>query len=431
MAAADHVADCGSCRQRLQNAPETANALTSLNEGLASAMTTEVHLDFEEIEDYIEGRADPLTRDMIELHIQSCAACAEHIRELRAFRAMLTTYPQVPVAAAVPPTWIQQALAWMRIPTARMMVMTLAGSAVTGMLVFVVYRGNARMYRQEWEQTREELKRSVARTDALTAEVERTRQQNAQAARQIVEAARRTEQIEKNNRLLAANLDRLRQEKGMQKAPGNRANLQVSPPDSALLAMQLPDPNRIVLQLPKGLETHGRTLAGGDDSKSPFALLEPLHNVISTTRPLFVWQKLEKATGYTVLVKDGDDNVVDQTTEPITQTRWQATKPLARGQTYSWTVTAIFPDKQGDPITVPNRREPEARFEVLSAEKAAQLAPQYYLLGARLAENGLFADAERALSLAEAMAPNTPTAHKARALLKRMHAVSRPTPVTP
>jgi hypothetical protein len=91
-----------------------------------------------------------------------------------------------------------------------------------------------------------------------------------------------------------------------------------------------------------------------------FALLGPFGNEISDDRPEFAWQPLEGATKYSIII-------VDEGLRPIAHTRlktttWRPKKPLRRGRTYLWQVTAIL--KNGTKVMASGPTSHEARIHI-------------------------------------------------------------------
>jgi anti-sigma factor RsiW len=72
-----------------------------------------------------------------------------------------------------------------------------------------------------------------------------------------------------------------------------------------------------------------------------FSLLSPVGESTSETRPVFRWQPLPGAIGYSVVVVDAGLHRV-QRSPAIRSTSWRPRRPLHRGQTYLWQVTATI-----------------------------------------------------------------------------------------
>jgi len=72
-----------------------------------------------------------------------------------------------------------------------------------------------------------------------------------------------------------------------------------------------------------------------------FALLGPFGEAISETRPEFRWQPLAGAIRYSVTIVDMRLHPV-QRSPALRTTAWRPRRPLRRGQTYLWQVTATL-----------------------------------------------------------------------------------------
>jgi len=154
---------------------------------------------------------------------------------------------------------------------------------------------------------------------------------------------------------------------------------------------------------------------GGGSDAVPFALEAPLGKIIQTARPQFRWRALEGATGYVVNVYDANFNRVAGSPQ-ITNTSWRIDRPLAGNKIYIWQVTAL---KDGQEIKSPVRPAPDAKFKVIDAAKAnelARLSREYknepLFLGILYANAGLVDEAEREFQKEIAKNPNSKPARK-------------------
>lgn len=77
------------------------------------------------------------------------------------------------------------------------------------------------------------------------------------------------------------------------------------------------------------------------DASKAFALLGPLGKTISETRPEFSWQPLPGAIRYSVAIVDERLHPV-QRSRALRTTVWRPRRPLRRGRTYLWQVTATL-----------------------------------------------------------------------------------------
>jgi hypothetical protein len=98
------------------------------------------------------------------------------------------------------------------------------------------------------------------------------------------------------------------------------------------------------LQLPTDATgAHGRAppQSGTPGANTGFALLGPFGETISETRPEFSWQPLPGATHYSVVIVDVGLHPV-QRSPSLRKTVWRPRRPLRRGRTYLWQVTATL-----------------------------------------------------------------------------------------
>ena len=96
-----------------------------------------------------------------------------------------------------------------------------------------------------------------------------------------------------------------------------------------------------------------------------FALLGPFGDQITDDRPEFAWQPLAGATKYSIII-------VDDGLRPIAHTRlktttWRPKKPLRRGRSYLWQVTAIL--KNGTKVMGTGPTSQEARIHITAPGK--------------------------------------------------------------
>lgn len=146
-------------------------------------------------------------------------------------------------------------------------------------------------------------------------------------------------------------------------------------------------------QLAKTGEALRSTFAGA----SSFEPLAPIGCIIVSDRPTFEWTAVPGARYRVEVFSDHFRPVADSGL--LDATRWTAPRPLTRGGTYVWQVTAF--GKSGE-TTSPAPPAPEARFAVLDETNAKSIArleqsqPRSHLaLGVAYAEAGVTAEAER------------------------------------
>jgi hypothetical protein len=77
------------------------------------------------------------------------------------------------------------------------------------------------------------------------------------------------------------------------------------------------------------------------EANREFALLGPSRGPVSDTRPEFSWQPLSGAVKYSVVIVDSGLHRV-QRSRALRNTTWRPRRPLRRGRTYLWQVTATL-----------------------------------------------------------------------------------------
>lgn len=183
---------------------------------------------------------------------------------------------------------------------------------------------------------------------------------------------------------------------------------------AAALAGTLPTPSGVA-----ALQPAAATVLGTADA-APYAALSPRGTRILTDRPTFRWTAHPMARTYEVAVFDPDLRK-QVASGPVAATEWTSTRPLPRGRTYLWQVTALAGGRR---VTVPAPPAPEARFEVADPRVVAEVearraqAPTSHLV-ATLAEvqAGLLDDAEAELRALAADNPGSPEVARLRAAL--------------
>lgn len=145
------------------------------------------------------------------------------------------------------------------------------------------------------------------------------------------------------------------------------------------------------------------TLLGDSRATPPLTPSTPIATATTSVRPRFAWSAGANVTTYEVAVFDDQFNEVAKS-GPLKTLQWTPDRDLPRGQVLAWQITATGPSGT---IVSPAPPQPEARFVVLSVDDAAQvaavrerLASEPLALGLKLAEFGLYRDAEAALTTA-------------------------------
>ncbi len=90
LAASKHCLSCEQCRNRLNESGKLQAAFKNLHRNLqTAARASPEHLAYEMLEAYVDNRADELDREIVESHLELCGDCANEIRELQEFAALM------------------------------------------------------------------------------------------------------------------------------------------------------------------------------------------------------------------------------------------------------------------------------------------------------------------------------------------------------
>jgi hypothetical protein len=138
----------------------------------------------------------------------------------------------------------------------------------------------------------------------------------------------------------------------------------------------------------------------GHSDEQGFQVLYPVNQVVESTRPKFRWRPVPGASRYTVFIKDiGTGEETDG--EPITETTWTTNKPLSRGHTYAWMVSALV---DGRRLRAPAPSEPFAAVRVLDEASVREIdrargsySESHLIMGLLYAKAGLRIQAQRRL----------------------------------
>jgi hypothetical protein len=159
---------------------------------------------------------------------------------------------------------------------------------------------------------------------------------------------------------------------------------------------------------------------GSDESGDKFSVIEPVGMVTLSNSPTFRWSQLDGATAYVVEIYDEEFDLV-ATSPQITDRRWRAPQSLKRGRTYAWQVKAI---KDGQELFSPQPSAPQAKFRVLDATRAKELArarrayaSSHLTMGLLYLQAGLLDEAEQEFRELQRANPDSAVADQ---LLKRV-----------
>lgn len=381
-----------------------------LTDQLTNALTTELevttaHLEFEQLSDYVLGKLDELTREIADNHLATCEFCAGEIHALTALQTELhgLASSQAPeVAASVTASSWQTSLRqlwgalwgeglWTSPAKALAMSALLLTLSVSGWWWWQVSRSNE----GQTAQTQPQSEPSQLPATAVTPPNETST--NPATAPDLLALSDHGLRFS------------LRQD-GSLNIPLTLPAAYEAALKSTLTRQRLSLPEEL-----KRLTPLPNTLKSAAAESDSFQVIAPVGQVLETTRPVFHWHPQSGATQYSVSVFDEDFNAV-LTSPPLTQTSWQADRPLPRGRLYLWQVSATVGEQQ---INAPQAPAPEARFQILTKAKADELqrarrefSQSHLLLGTLYAEAGLLDEAERELRSLQRENPKAPIVAK-------------------
>ena len=86
-AAEAHLEDCEACRKLVSESPDLQVAFVALRKDLkAQAELGLTHLQYEQVEEYVDGTMSDSDREIVESHAERCGVCRAELRDLQAFR---------------------------------------------------------------------------------------------------------------------------------------------------------------------------------------------------------------------------------------------------------------------------------------------------------------------------------------------------------
>jgi hypothetical protein len=388
--------------------------LSSLQSGLTATGTQMLeHLTPEELAAYVDDSLTELDKEIVENHLAVCRTCEREAHELLGFKTTIS--PQLneryePARSQLQPSKPRRSflssLWWPRALSASPLRAALLATAVLFLMV-----GSAWLV---WK-LRSNDDRQVAQGEGAPAApvISNDHSINAGNSSQPDTPPRETPPEGATSILLALNdgggsvtLDAEGNLSGME----SLAPAQAEAVKTALRTQRAVNPSALA-----GIGTRGGVLRSGEgQGGETFAVRSPIGVVVETPRPTLRWDALDDAT-YVVTIYDTNFNPVANS-RALVSPSWTPTRPLARGQIYSWQVTAL---KQGVEIKSPRPPAPEAKFKVLEGGKAAEIQrvrrvnPNSHLaLGVLYAQAGLLDDAEREFNALLRANPKSEVARK-------------------
>ncbi|HEU4752349.1 MAG TPA: zf-HC2 domain-containing protein [Armatimonadota bacterium] len=400
----EHLAACDACRERLLAPERLAAGVSALRADLQPAEA--FHPEFDQLAGFVDDTLDAVDREIMAAHLEDCEACAAEIRELRAFKALMSTHPPQRHAPAVRPGALQRVRDFLARPAVWLPLQVAGVGAAAALAIFFM---SVQPLRQRVGALRREnaalAQQASGSQRQFQGELERLRQAEALGQAERVRLA-------EENRKLQTRLKQVGTNAPGQNSPG-------TPNGGTRLATNPPAVQEGLPHAVSGLVGQQGRLMGSSGDGLPFALRGPVGTVVRTPRPTLRWEPLAGASRYRVtLARQGSDEVLES--PELTTTEWTVEKDLKPGAAYTWQVTAFQGDKE---VVSPVPPAPEARFRVLDTAAARSLqretAQAHLTLGMAYAKAGLLEDAERELQLALEADPGSEAARKQLAAVRR------------
>jgi hypothetical protein len=394
---AAHIGVCQACRERISHAERTGLRIENLRTELRrDVKPVEQHLDYEQLEAYVDNALGEIGREIAGNHLAICPPCAREAQDLQSFREDLTHLNnESETLASLPADLPARQHLWQSFRDSLSVSPRIAWAAaallitIAAAVLLLSQRGKAPEVASNGNHSQPELVNNSNSNVNANAPGDGSR-------------SNPTNQRDSVNANTTAVPD-----------------LNVDPtagvaPYSAVIKRAL-ETERID-RAPVLTELAGKpsTLMGRSEGVT-FNLLQPVGTVILSNRPTFTWQPLAGATSYQVHLLDTDFKVVAES-GPVTATSWSPPTALDRGVVYLWQVSAV---REGEVISAPAAPRPEARFQILSGSKTREVrqavkarAGSHLALGIIYAHAGLLDDAEREFQDALSRPQDAPTARK-------------------
>lgn len=377
----DHLGECEVCRGRVEDALSGDTAFLALHEEAFSETGFDsAHLNAGETADYVDQKLAGEALQMVDDHLSGCEQCLLAVADLRAFRNE--------VAPSLDRGYGPARSGWLHKFESLFKVGPVPAFGAAALAVLVLATIAWFVWRTRGEKAPEVV--AVSSSTPLVSQPAPSSEPSLQPSPALEVVAQLNDG----------------------EVPPAYQNLV----KKALTSQRIERSSQL-----QGLTRSGSALMGSNNQPQEFSVLEPVGTVLMTDRPAFRWSAMEGATGYVVEVYD-DQFKLAATSPQLTSNSW--TQILPRGKVYSWQVKAI---KDGQEITSPRPPAPQAKFRILDAAKANELArakrayPSSHLtLGLLYADAGLLKEAEQQFRLLLRSNPNSPLA---RTLLRQVQAL--------
>ena len=368
-AADAHLEDCEACRRLLSESPDLQAAFVAFRGDLnAQAEQGLTHLEYEQLEAYVDDTMSDADREIVESHAERCGVCGGELRDLQVLRqveARSDSGVQEPLSLAAAAEDTFDITSEVTAPLPRVSVRSkvrhfwrfpgyAAVAAAVAVIVFFVAVFTTRLYKSPPDKSNTTIARSNPGSNGAN-----------------------SEQPNSSSQPLHAYV-----------AAGQK--LETPAALSALIGKT-------------------GTLMGEGGEQESFLLVKPVGTFVLDVRPEFRWQALAGAREYRVGVFDTDLKAIE-TSPALTATTWKSSVTLQRGKTYLWQVTAV---KGSEQVVAPTPPATEAKFAIVDSSTENELLEaksasvgEHFKLGRAYAGAGLLDEAEEEFRLVPMADPN-------------------------
>lgn len=407
-----HIAACEACRERLAQAIGAGAVFSSLKNNFSfdDFAGEPEHLPYEQLALFVDEKLDDVDREIAESHLFVCAECSADAADLRSYRKIADAPSTQTVQTETKSFW-QRLFAFDSIgsfaPVAAILLVTVLFGA------WFLIRSN-RIQEIVQTNTNQTLPSPIASLSPIANDSS----PNANTAPNVETNQNAVPPINQSEPLLALNDGQITVDE-----TGNVRGLENLSPSAQKAIRQSLQSGKVPTSSVVISSGGGILMGGGsEDTGVPFALASPIGKIVREQQPVLRWKPLKDATDYSVAIVDDKFRVVAESGK-LTGTNWKPSKPLPRGATYSWQVTATKTD--GTETVSPSSPAPQAKFRVL--DNAAQneiaklensAAKSHLALGVLYAQNGLNAEAKREFEILVQENPKSAIARKLLASVK-------------
>jgi len=395
----DHLAGCESCQVQMRNDEKLAGgygqAISALH--LESAFA-DSHLAYQQMADYVDDKASDLDRELIDSHLESCLSCRAELRDLEATKAAIAERPTAVSSPRRSLSFRETLAAWWQLPAIRISLQVAAAIILVVAAIWLV-KLYSRKPDQQAQQHSGPLEANRPAPGGSPTVPSPEDQKDVPFVADLIDAG---------SHITLTSDDKL---SGI-----DAASIQIQNEVTAALKNGRVKVSPLIAEL-KGQS--GKLMGTGS---SDYGLVSPVAMVIESRTPMFRWRAVNGAENYVVAIYDLNSKKIAESA-PLTETKWRANAPLEYGRVYTWQVRA---NKPGEEVIMPPPAAAEAKFRIIDAAKAEELAQvrrdhqgSHLVLGLTYADAGMLDESEQ--ELRKLLAAN-PESTVARSLLRSVEA---------